>query len=154
MRRAENRMRENSLKDAANIKEWFQRFQLHKSNAGALRNFYDSPSRRAQTRHIENRNKSSKDTLCSNERRFVVSSKENSSERRPKPITFIGDSGLGVGSKIERFRGSTHAFITSDYMNSQTCMFCFCKLAHPSVRKTVDRKLMSRENRGVYMLQR
>ncbi|CAO3630821.1 unnamed protein product [Mucor fragilis] len=168
IRQIEKTMRESSLNGAATAQSYLSSFSVHQSSSNALQAFYDSPARRAQNRHLELHNKTQRNKICASERKFVVQHKkgpveEGQSRRKPKPIMMIGDSGLGVGSSIKGHRryggnwkqalqgGNTHVCRTSEYMTSQTCMYCFSKLTHPTSKQMVKGKVVARKVPGAFM---
>ncbi|ORE01445.1 hypothetical protein BCV72DRAFT_236348 [Rhizopus microsporus var. microsporus] len=102
-----------------------------------IRNFYYLSSRLKQKRAYELQKRKYTDRLCSDERRYATFS------RKVKPIMFVGDRGLGIGSRIKgymRYGGYwkplkhslyTYVCITNEHNTSQTCSYCFQKLSHP-----------------------
>ncbi|OAD00506.1 hypothetical protein MUCCIDRAFT_185348 [Mucor lusitanicus CBS 277.49] len=174
IRQLEQASRESSLKGADTAQSYLSRFSVQQSNSGALQAFYDSPARRAENRHLELHNKTQRNKICASERQFVVQHKkeessgpagEGSSRRKPKPkpIMMIGDSDLGVGSTIKGYRryggtwkqnlqgGNTHVCCTSEYMTSQTCMYCFSKLTHPTSKQLVKGKVVTKKVAGAFV---
>ncbi|RCH88096.1 hypothetical protein CU097_004618 [Rhizopus azygosporus] len=114
-----------------------------------IRNFHYLPSRLKQKRAYELQKRKYTDRLCSDERRYATSS------RKVKHIMFVGDRGLGIGSRIKgymRYGGHwkplkhslyTSVCITSEHNTSQTCIYCFQKPSHPlqTVYKNGARRL-------------
>jgi hypothetical protein len=78
---------------------------------------------------------------------FIILIIESLSSRKPKPIIFIVDRGFGVDSSVKghrRYGGTlkeiiqghnTHACITNESGTSQTCLYCFSPLTHPTYNK-------------------
>jgi hypothetical protein len=76
-----------------------------------------------------------------------LAAQERAFTQSKAPIMFIGDRGHGVRSIIkghQRFGGHwkekihgryTSSLITNEHNSSQTCLFCFKKLAHPQVAR-------------------
>ncbi|CAO3668667.1 unnamed protein product [Rhizopus microsporus] len=102
-----------------------------------MHSFLDSvKSRLKQKRVYELQKRKYADRLCSDERRYATSS------RKAKPIMFVGDCGLGIGSRIKgymRYGGHwkplklnlyTSVCITSKHNTFQTCIYYFQKLSH------------------------
>jgi hypothetical protein len=76
---------------------------------------------------------------------------------------FIGDRGTGVGSRIKghlRYGGKwkeqlhsqyTNVCITNEHYTSQTCVFCYSKLAHPTIHKRIKGKSIKARNKGSFL---
>ncbi|KAK9718280.1 hypothetical protein K7432_005626 [Basidiobolus ranarum] len=75
---------------------------------------------------------------------------------------FIGDRGHGIGSRIKghvKYGGKwketihsryTSVFVTDEHNSSQTCVFCFEKLAHPTRIVSRNDKLQVKEVKGTF----
>ena len=115
-----------SVRNLEHLNELHNTYIEHKH---IIWNFYYSPSRLKQKRVYELQKRKYADRLCSDERRYATSS------RKAKPIMFVGDRGLGIGSRIKgymRYGGHwkplkhntyTSICITSKHNTFQTCIY-------------------------------
>jgi hypothetical protein len=103
-----------------------------------LRSFYFNKSFNRKRRTLELRTNKTKDRIASRERQYLLKDSKGS-----RLIMAIGDQGTGVGSSIKGYdrRGGTWlrkthqryatTILTSEYMTSQLCIYCYQRIVHP-----------------------
>jgi hypothetical protein len=76
---------------------------------------------------------------------------------------FLGDRGLGVSSSVNGYRRyggawkqiiqgqNTHACITNESGTSQTCLYCFSPLTHPTYNKPYKGQIIKAQVKGSFM---
>ena len=104
-----------------------------------LRSFYCNNRFNRKRRTLELCSNKTKDRLASKERRFLLPA----DQRADSLVMAIGDRGTGVGSTIKGYnrRGGTWLLkrherycttvLTSEFMTSQLCIYCYSRLSHP-----------------------
>lgn len=134
----ENNMRENSIQQATTFEDLEHRYKEQIRNRNNFRRFYYSKNRSNQQYTYELQKTKYIDRLCSREREFLKQDRKNCM------IMFVGDRGEGIGSRIKGFlkyggkwKPKIHSrycsvCVTNEHNTSQTCMFCYNKLLHPS----------------------
>lgn len=138
--------------------------QFTKNNVSSEASFeiFTTPiikARKARTAEIQI--KSCKLKICTEERKFAVDS--GGVGGKPHLVMFIGDRDFGVGSHIKghlKYGGKwkqevqsqyTHAIITNENYTSQTCVYCFSKLDHPTHVKLVKGKEVFYKSKGSFL---
>ncbi|KAI9257555.1 hypothetical protein EDC94DRAFT_522357, partial [Helicostylum pulchrum] len=158
--RIEKDMKNCSLQFASNVFELQVIHNKHHQLRSQFKDFYYSNNSIRKVRSSQIQLKSYKYRLCSRERKFVT---KNVKSKRAKLIMFVGDRGFGFGSHIKdhlKYGGKwkqeihskyTHAVITNENMTSQTCVYCYSKLDHPTHTRILKGKTIYRKSKGSFL---
>ncbi|KAL4206359.1 hypothetical protein AB4K20DRAFT_1773551, partial [Rhizopus microsporus] len=124
--------------DMSRTRDVNEMYNMYLEHRDISREFYFSPQRAKQKRSYKLQKRRYIDRLCSAERQYAVSDVKG-----VRPIMFVGDRGLSIGSRIKGFmrcgghwKPKKHSLyatvcITNEHNTSQTCIYCFNKLPHP-----------------------
>ncbi|CEG82306.1 hypothetical protein RMATCC62417_16392 [Rhizopus microsporus] len=89
-----------SLKEVSKVEEVQEICNKQRQYRPVFRSFYKSKTEANNTRFLEIQSKKYWHKVCSSERWFVR--KQRDTATKAKPIMFIGDRGIGVGSRIKK----------------------------------------------------